>query len=150
MFFCNAVSRWAQLVNSQHLRIFYAPFSSTGWINSRDNAQDALYVLHILTSNDSKLHLLSTLQYEFFWAWPDKPQNKFKWRYDCHSGNCNLSNCKSPHPPPPNNSGLQRLQRDSTLRPPAIGSNPVEAHKFCRVYLQLLKLQLPLRRSCIH
>ena len=88
-------------VNSQQLRIFYAPFSSTGWINSRDNAQDASYVLHILTSNDSKLHLLSTLQYEFFWAWPDKPQNKFKWRYDRRSGNCNLSNCKSPHPPPP-------------------------------------------------
>ena len=56
--------------------------------------------IHILTSNDSKLHLLSTLQYEFLWAWPDKPQDKFKWRYDRRSGNCNLSNCKSPHPPP--------------------------------------------------
>ena len=126
-------------VNSQQLRIFYAPFSSTGWINSRDNVQDASYILHILTSNDSKLHLLSTLQYEFFWAWPDKPQNKFKWRYDRRSGNCNLSNCKSPHPPSPQNSGLQRLQRDSNLRPPAIGSNPVEAQKFFRGYLQLLK-----------
>ena len=57
--------------------------------------------IHILTSNDSKLHLLSTLQYEFLWAWPDKPQDKFKWRYDRRSGNCNLSNCKCPHPPPP-------------------------------------------------
>ena len=95
--------------------------------------------IHILTSNDSKLHLLSTLQYEFLWAWPDKPQDKFKWRYDRRSGNCNLSNCKCPPPSPPKNSGLQRLQRDSNLRPPAIGSNPVEAQKFFRVYLQLLK-----------
>ena len=95
--------------------------------------------IHILTSNDSKLHLLSTLQYEFLWAWPDKPQDKFKWRYDRRSGNCNLSNCKCPPPSLPKNSGLQRLQRDSNLRPPAIGSNRVETQKFFRVYLQLLK-----------
>ena len=49
-------------------------------------------------------------------------------------------------PPPPK----KEIQRDSNLRPPAIGSNPVEAQKFCRAYLQFLKMQLPLRRSFIH
>ena len=32
----------------------------------------------------------------------------------------------------------------------AMGSNPVEVPKFFRVNLQLLKLQLPLRRSYLH
>ena len=53
--------------------------------------------------------------------------------------------------PPPNVWVLiAQLVEHCSANAEAMGSNPVEVPKFFRVNLQLLKLQLPLRRSYLH
>ena len=53
--------------------------------------------------------------------------------------------------PPPNVWVLiAQLVEHCSANAEAMGSNPVEVSKFFRVNLQLLKLQLPLRRSYLH
>ena len=45
---------------------------------------------------------------------------------------------------------IAQLVEHCSANAEAMGSNPVEVPKFFRVNLQLLKLQLPLRRSYLH
>ena len=87
------------------------------------------------------------------WRWCELRKYKFKLRYDRRSGNCNLTNCKlippapNPLPPPPkkkNPKSIAALTQRPWVR------IPLKFRIFFQINLQLLKLQLPLRRSYLH